>query len=123
MATGSEASDPPQLAARLRLLAPACAPTSRPPRALIHATPPPSPSLVSPVPLTPLGAVLSAVPVPGAGGKGQVSPVSPSSLGALLRQPPGRSAAWEWWPAGPAAASLLQKSPWDPVPVATAPPR
>lgn len=41
-----------------------------PPRGHIHSTPPASPSLVSSVPLTPLGAVLSAVPVPGASGEG-----------------------------------------------------
>lgn len=98
------------LGARLWPLAPASALASLPPRVHIHATPPAPPSLVSPVSLTPLGAVLSLMPIPRASGSGQVSPASPSALGPS-RVAPGPQCRVGLASTGWArAASLLQVS-------------
>lgn len=108
------------LGARLWPLAPACALASLPPRVHIHAPPPAPPSLVSPVSLTPLGAVLSLMPIPRASGSGQVSPVSPSALGPS-RVAPGPQCCVGLASTGWArAASLLQVS-LRACPAATAP--
>lgn len=76
-----------QLGARLRPLAPACALTSLPPRMHTHATPPAPPSLVSPMSLTPLGAVLSINARPRGLRFGSSVPSVPKCTGALPRGP------------------------------------
>lgn len=108
------------LGARLRPLAPACALTSLPPRVHTHATPPAPPSLVSPVSLAPLGAVLSIMPIPGASGSGQVSPVSPSALGPS-RVAPGPQCRVGLASTGWARAASLLRVSLRACPAATAP--
>lgn len=56
-------------------------------RALIHSAPTSSPSPASPVPLTPLGAILSVTPDPGAERRGHT--VSPGTPWALSAPAPG----------------------------------
>lgn len=87
-------------------------PAPRPPTgAPIHSAPTFSPSPASPVPLTPLDAVLSAMPDPGLSGEGirchQVHPL-PASAWVAVPRGNGRPQA------GPPTASLLQKSLWSP---------
>lgn len=108
------------LGARLRPLAPACALTSLPPRVHTHATPPAPPSLVSPMSLAPLGAVLSIMPIPGASGSGQVSPVSPSALGPS-RVAPGPQCRVGLASTGWARAASLLRVSLRACPAATAP--
>lgn len=111
MASGSGGQCFPWLAARLPLFTPACAPT--PHQSSIHSAPTSLPSPASPVPLTPLDAVLSAMPDPGLSGEGirrhQVHP-GPSPASAWVAVPRGNDRPQ----AGPPAASLLQKSLWSP---------
>lgn len=112
-----ESSAPPcsrQAAAPLPCLRPDLSPLTE----SIHSALPASLSLVSPMPLTPLDAVLSTMSVPGAVRRRHT--VSPSTLWAFSAPAPGMQChVGPAQPqAGPTAASLLQKSLWSPLPAA-----
>lgn len=94
------APDPvPRIARRGCGLTPACVCPDPPPPELMHAALPASPSVVSPVPLTPLETVLSTTPVPGPCGEGlrcHREHRGPPPRGHRAAVPRGSSAATGW---------------------------
>lgn len=109
---------PRPVAASMQLLTPACA---RRPPPQFSLTPPRPPRLIwfSPVPLTPLDAVLSITPVPAAARRGRTVSPSPPRLLRTAAGPQCHVGAAHPQ-AGPTAASSLQKSLGSPGPEAAA---